>query len=881
MSTAMLSALDTAQANDLLFLQVFTLFLIVSRHSLLSFQSFCTALSNLPIADDAKWLSMTKIIFQCCQTHIQSQRMKLWILDFGHFFRGLKVHRPPLIRIPWSPMVMETNPVGFTGPLRSARKAPLVQMSGPLYVTSNTGNLFLANHGVTASIKVESKPEKHPSFNGMDQHDWDDKYTATNACASDPYCTTCPLYYHSTASQQRHAKAYSIFDSKFHNVLYGDAKGWARRFNNSINSYIPGVMNPHAKVVQKWNKFFVISCLGAIFVDPLFFILLSVKQEEKCIVINWGMAKAIVFLRCLIDAIFLLNILLQFRLAYVAPESRVVGAGELVDHPKKIAKHYLRGFFFIDLFVVLPLPQITLLLLLLLKGLDSIGANYAKNLLQAVILVQYIPRLFRFIPLLIGPNGFIFETALANFSYKSFHLCAVWPYHWVVLVSLWVTEFCFAKWVQSKLNIWKENPKCQCLFYIRWFFLWNLYPSSQSHLGKISSSDTHIPLVWGIQQISTLAGNQTPSYFLPEILFIMAIIGIGLLLFAFLIGNMQNFLQALGRRRLEMSLRRRDVDKWMRHRHLPVELRRRVVEAERYHWAATRGVNEEMLLENLPEDLQRDIRRHLFKFIKKVWIFHLMDEHILDAVCEKLKQKIYIKGSEVLYVGGLVEKMVFIVRGKLESIGLDGTMVALSEGNVCGEELLTWFLEHSSVSKDGRKIKISGQRLISNRTIRCLTNVEAFSLSAADLEQVTSLFARNLRNPLVQGAIRVGFSLLQVTADTHPKSEDEIVDSRFHPFLSRTQSASTSIRLDSMESYGSETNLVGFTGPLRSARKAPLVQMVDQLYINRNTENLLLANHGVRARKTVEHKPERYPSLSGMDQNDWAHLMRSRQLGCA
>ncbi|KAJ6373768.1 CYCLIC NUCLEOTIDE-GATED ION CHANNEL 15-RELATED-RELATED [Salix viminalis] len=204
-----------------------------------------------------------------------------------------------------------------------------------------------------------------------------------------------------------------------------------------------------------------------------------------------------------------------------------------------------------------------------------------------------------------------------------------------------------------------------------------------------------------------------------------------------------------------MSLRRRDVDQWMRHRRLPVELRRRVIEAERYHWAATRGVNEEMLLENLPEDLQRDIRRHLFKFVKKVWIFHLMDEHILDAVCEKLKQKIYIMGSEVLYAGGLVEKMVFIVRGKLESIGHDGTVEALSEGNVCGEELLTWFLEHSSVSKDGRKIKISGQRLISNRTVKCLTNVEAFSLSAADLEQVTSLFARNLRNPLVQGAIRL------------------------------------------------------------------------------------------------------------------------------
>lgn len=58
---------------------------------------------------------------------------------------------------------------------------------------------------------------------------------------------------------------------------------------------------------------------------------------------------------------------------------------------------------------------------------------------------------------------------------------------------------------------------------------------------------TDVILVWR-QQISTLAGNLVPSYFAWEVLFTMAIIGLGLLLFALLIGNMQNFLQALGRR---------------------------------------------------------------------------------------------------------------------------------------------------------------------------------------------------------------------------------------------------------------------------------------------------------------------------------------------
>ena len=74
-----------------------------------------------------------------------------------------------------------------------------------------------------------------------------------------------------------------------------------------------------------------------------------------------------------------------------------------------------------------------------------------------------------------------------------------------------------------------------------------------------------------------------------------------------------------------------------------------------------------------------------------------MSEPILDAIRERARQKIYIKGSTILCQGDLVEKMVFVVRGKLESIGEDGTRVHLSAGDACGEELLIWYLDHSSV----------------------------------------------------------------------------------------------------------------------------------------------------------------------------------------
>lgn len=58
-----------------------------------------------------------------------------------------------------------------------------------------------------------------------------------------------------------------------------------------------------------------------------------------------------------------------------------------------------------------------IILLILPDSMGSSGANYAKNLLRAAILVQYIPRLYRFLPLLAGqsPSGFIFESAWANF----------------------------------------------------------------------------------------------------------------------------------------------------------------------------------------------------------------------------------------------------------------------------------------------------------------------------------------------------------------------------------------------------------------------------------------------------------------------------------
>lgn len=60
-----------------------------------------------------------------------------------------------------------------------------------------------------------------------------------------------------------------------------------------------------------------------------------------------------------------------------------------------------------------------------------------------------------------------------------------------------------------------------------------------------------------------------------------------------------------------MRLKRRDAEQWMSHRLLPETIRERVRQHEQYNWQETRGVDEEIVLKNLPKDLRREIKRHL------------------------------------------------------------------------------------------------------------------------------------------------------------------------------------------------------------------------------------------------------------------------------
>ncbi|KAJ3674523.1 hypothetical protein LUZ60_005139 [Juncus effusus] len=213
---------------------------------------------------------------------------------------------------------------------------------------------------------------------------------------------------------------------------------------------------------------------------------------------------------------------------------------------------------------------------------------------------------------------------------------------------------------------------------------------------------------------------------------------------------MQTYLQSLTIRLEEMRVKRRDSEQWMHHRLLPHELRERVRRYDQYKWLETRGVDEECLVQNLPKDLRRDIKRHLcLGLVRRVPLFENMDERLLDAICERLKPSLCTENTYLVREGDPVDEMLFIIRGRLESITTDGGRSGffnrgiLKGGDFCGEELLTWALDPKSASNLPS----------STRTVRALTEVEAFALTAEELKFVASQF-RRLHSKQVQHTFR-------------------------------------------------------------------------------------------------------------------------------
>ncbi|KAJ0099968.1 hypothetical protein Patl1_20331 [Pistacia atlantica] len=250
---------------------------------------------------------------------------------------------------------------------------------------------------------------------------------------------------------------------------------------------------------------------------------------------------------------------------------------------------------------------------------------------------------------------------------------------------------------------------------------------------------------WGLQNLSCFGQNLQTSTFIWENFFAVWITISGLVLFLFLIGNMQTYLQSKTIRSEEMRLKRREIEQWMSFGKLSENLQQQVKKHQRYIWRETNGVDVDNLLNNLPKDLRMNIKRELCsELLKKVEEFKKLNEKILDALCDCVKPAFYIERTHIICEGDPIDELLFIVHGKLWTYTSKAKTISsssayhLKDGDFCGEELIAWALDEP----------LSSNLPMSTRTIQALTKVEAFALLANDLKNVYKLFKRLNRTQL-------------------------------------------------------------------------------------------------------------------------------------
>lgn len=548
------------------------------------------------------------------------------------------------------------------------------------------------------------------------------------------------------------------------------------------------VVDPRSPQVKSWNRWLLLARGMSLAIDPLFFYALSLgRGGVLCLYLDLELAVVVTMMRSLVDVVHLVHVWMQFRMAYVSRESLVVGCGKLVWDARMIAHHYVnsvKGFWF-DIFVILPIPQIAFWVLVQ-KLMREDDIRLLMTILLLVFLFQFLPKVYHSICVMRRMQkvtGYIFGTIWWGFALNLiayFIASHVAGGCWYVLAIQRIAsclqqqceinnncdilslacskDACYRLPLSSGLDelscrnltaslVSQHNPVC---LDSSGPYPYGIYIGA---LAVVSSNSLAVkilyPIFWGLMTLSTFGNDLEPTSNWLEVIFSIIITLCGLMLFTLLIGNIQVFLHAVMARKRKMQLRSRDMEWWMRRRQLPSSLRQRVRQYERQKWATTRGENEMDLIKDLPEGLRRDIKRQLcLDLVKQVPLFHNLDNLILDNICDRVKPLVFSRNEKVIREGDPVQRMVFIVKGNLQSSQrLSRGMIAtctLGPGNFLGDELLSWCLRRPFVDR----------LPASSATFECIEDTEAFALDALDLRYITEHFRYKFANERLKRTAR-------------------------------------------------------------------------------------------------------------------------------
>ncbi|XP_066153954.1 potassium voltage-gated channel unc-103 isoform X5 [Euwallacea fornicatus] len=368
----------------------------------------------------------------------------------------------------------------------------------------------------------------------------------------------------------------------------------------------------------------------------------------------------IVIIDLIVDVTFIVDILINFRTTYVS------GNDEIVSDPGKIAVHYLKGWFLIDLVAAVPFD-------LLFFGTDTdegIGNGQNKQTTTLIGLLK-TARLLRLVRV---------ARKIDRYS----------EYGAAVLLLLMATFALIAHWLAC---IWyaignAERPNLHAS--ISWLDILandTQQPYTANGTGGPSIKSRYITaLYFTFTSLTSVGfGNVAPNTDAEKI-FTICVMLVGSLMYASIFGNVSAIIQRLysGTARYHTQMLR--VREFIRFHQIPNPLRQRLEEYFQHAWTYTNGIDMNSVLKGFPECLQADICLHLNRnLLQNCGVFEGASPGCLRALSLKFKTTHAPPGDTLVHRGDVLTSLYFISRGSIEILRDDIVMAILGKFDIFGE----------------------------------------------------------------------------------------------------------------------------------------------------------------------------------------------------
>ncbi|XP_030016659.1 potassium voltage-gated channel subfamily H member 6-like [Sphaeramia orbicularis] len=365
----------------------------------------------------------------------------------------------------------------------------------------------------------------------------------------------------------------------------------------------------------------------------------------------------------IVDIMFIVDIIINFRTTYVNSND------EVVSQSTRIAVHYFKGWFLIDMVAAIPFD-----LLIYRSGEETttlIGLLKTARLLRLVRVARKLDRYSEY------------GAAVLFLLMCTFALIA----HW--LACIWYAIGNVERATSAGIG-WLHTLGEQ---------LGRPYNDSISGSGPSIRDKYVTALYFTFSSLTSVGfGNVSPNTN-SEKIFSICVMLIGALMYASIFGNVSAIIQRLysGTARYHAQMMR--VREFIRFHQIPNPLRQRLEEYFQHAWSYTNGIDMNAVLKGFPECLQADICLHLNRtLLQNCKAFKGSTKGCLRALAMRFKTTHAPPGDTLVHAGDLISALYFISRGSIEILKGDVVVAILGKNDIFGEPINLYALPGKSSS---------------------------------------------------------------------------------------------------------------------------------------------------------------------------------------